>query len=234
MVVNMDSSRYLSDGEIHYLWHFMQGTIMDPFVRNELWKSWGFCQRHTTAWLIVESAFFNWYLHGPSILLSDLIERAKSCFNRYKIPIIVAINLKNKKPCHMCDLGYTLDSIDTYANEAILSRGRNTKNILDFADENSVYWRKFVCPQCTDNQISDGILCRPHLIQELLNNNYSSFLAAKDFLSYLATQINTYSRSFRWEHHGTETKACKAALVTAAGWLNGWKELLNFINNKEK
>ena len=132
----------------------------------------------------------------------------------------------------MCDMGYTLNSSGRYAMVEVLTRGRNTQHILDFAGETVVYWRKFVCPQCTGNQDMEGILCRPHLLQELFHNKYSSFLEEKDFLSYLTAQVEFFSRSFRWEYHGTETAECKAALITAAGWLNGWTELVNFIDNR--
>lgn len=38
----------LSGGEIHYLWWFIQGSIMNPDTRYKLRDSWGLCERH--AW----------------------------------------------------------------------------------------------------------------------------------------------------------------------------------------
>jgi hypothetical protein len=223
-----DSNKYLADGEINYLWYFIQGSIMDPFVRWELRKSWGFCQRHTIAWLIVEAAYHSSYLHGSSILLSDLIERAQKCFPKYKLPITVEMRLKNKKPCHMCGLGYTLDSKGSYAREETLVKGRDMNQILQFANETEMYWSKFICPLCAGMQYKDGILCRNHFLQALRNNNYSSINMEADFLRYLSGQIHYFSRSFRWECRGTETTECKAALITSAGWLNGWTEFIKF------
>jgi hypothetical protein len=207
---------------------------MDPFVRHELRNSWGFCQRHTVAWLIVESAFYHDYLHGPSILMSDLIERAKHCFPKHRmplVPLLVAMNLRNKKPCHMCSMGYTLNSTGGFADREILARGRNTQYIIDFASETAIYWRQFVCPVCANTFNKEGILCRPHLLREFSHNNYSYFITERDFISYLSGQIEFFSRSFRWEYHGTATAECKSALITAAGWLNGWTELINFVNS---
>ena len=38
----------LSVGEIHYLYWYIQGSIMFPEIRRDLRKAWGFCERH--AW----------------------------------------------------------------------------------------------------------------------------------------------------------------------------------------
>jgi len=58
----------LSDGEIHYLWWYMQGSIMDPGVRQRLRRAWGMCGRHAWGALAVETAFRPGFLHGPALL----------------------------------------------------------------------------------------------------------------------------------------------------------------------
>ncbi len=47
----------LSSGEVHFLWWFIQGSIMDIDVFWRLRRAWGLCERRTTAWLVVEAAF---------------------------------------------------------------------------------------------------------------------------------------------------------------------------------
>src|SRR6266496_3870675 len=37
----------LSDGELNFLWWFIQGSIMNPETRFRLHRRWGMCQRHS-------------------------------------------------------------------------------------------------------------------------------------------------------------------------------------------
>jgi hypothetical protein len=224
-----DDNGYLSNGEVHYLWYFMQGSIMDPYVRRQLRNSWGFCQRHMAGWLIIESAFHNNYLHGPSILLDDLIGRAQNCLSRYQVPMVAAVRLRNKKPCLMCSLGYNEKSTG-YANADVMRRGLDMSYLRQFAHETGKYWRKFVCPQCVGDPKNEGTLCRTHLIQELSHNKYSSINKQETSINYLYEQLTFFSRSFRWEYRGTATTECKASLISAAGWLSGWTEFINLID----
>lgn len=62
----------LSPGEVHFLWWFMQGSIMDPEMRRHLRLAWGMCDRHGVGALGAEAAFRHGYLHGPAILYAPL------------------------------------------------------------------------------------------------------------------------------------------------------------------
>jgi len=44
----------LSDGEVHYLWWYIQGSIMEPHVRWRLRHAWGMCGRHAWGALLAE------------------------------------------------------------------------------------------------------------------------------------------------------------------------------------
>lgn len=228
IIPDHDIRGYLTNGEVHYLWYFMQGSIMDPYVRRHLRNSWGFCQRHMAGWLLVESAFHHNYFHGPSILLADLIGRAQNCFSRYQVPLVAAVRLRNKKPCFMCYLGFNAERKGS-ANADIMRQGNDVSYLRQFAHETEMYWRKSVCPRCVNNAGSEGLLCRTHLIQELSHNKYSSIKNAATYIDYLYEQITFFSHSFRWEHRGSATTECKASLISVAGWLGGWAELINLI-----
>ena len=223
-----DPHGYLSGGEAHYLWYFMQGSIMDPGVRQNLRDSWGLCQRHITCWLLIESAFRHDYLHGPSILMEDLICRAQNCFSPYKIPMIIALRLRNNKPCLMCSLGYNAAS-KGYLMTEMLERSRDSSYFVRFIGETELYWRQFICPRCFGDVNKGGMLCRTHLIQELYGNKYSWITEQEPFINYICRQLILYARSFRWECRGTETVEAKASLISAAGWLSGWTELINLF-----
>lgn len=70
----------LSDGELHYVWWFIQGSIMEADVRWRLRRAWGMCQRHAWGALAAEAAFRDNYFHGPAILYEDILERALRAF----------------------------------------------------------------------------------------------------------------------------------------------------------
>lgn len=84
----------LTDGEIHYLYWFMQGGIMNVDTRWALRRAWGFCARHAWAALAVEMAFRSDYLLGPAILWVDLLERC-----------LIAWRLRPTGSCTICNMG---------------------------------------------------------------------------------------------------------------------------------
>ncbi|OGO42193.1 MAG: hypothetical protein A2Z04_06485 [Chloroflexi bacterium RBG_16_57_9] len=102
-----------SDGEIHFLWHFIQGSIMIPSTRWSLRRNWGMCDRHSFGFIAVEAAYRRGYLHGQAVLYKDLMERAAAAF---KAPaplqaVNVALKLRETEPCLMCKLGYVWSSV---------------------------------------------------------------------------------------------------------------------------
>lgn len=46
----------LSPGEIHFLWWFIQGNIMNPSPQVRLRKNWGVCERRAWGWMAVNAA----------------------------------------------------------------------------------------------------------------------------------------------------------------------------------
>src|SRR6266699_1062624 len=66
----------ITDGEINFLWSFIQGSIMLPETRKALLRGFGFCDRHAWVHLSFEMSFRKQYLLGPVILYRALIEKA--------------------------------------------------------------------------------------------------------------------------------------------------------------
>jgi hypothetical protein len=220
----------LSDGEIHYLWHFIQGSIMNPGVRHRLKRGWGFCQRHAWGNLVVESAFRQEFFHGPAILYEDIMGLAQEHLKTdlwHKTAL--RLNLKMKGPCLMCDMGYGPQSVG-HPMEEVLKQGRNVSNFQNFAYGTQRYWGKYVCRICLGDQ-TDGHLCRPHLLSKLSQGQIKDIEieAERYFVHYLSEQLRIYARSFRWERRGTETVENKASLIGAVGWCSGWNELFKII-----
>ena len=71
-----DVLRY-SDAEVHFVWHFIQGSVMYTETRWRLRRHWGLCERHSFALLAIELAFRPTYLLDQAILYSNLMRRAQ-------------------------------------------------------------------------------------------------------------------------------------------------------------
>lgn len=221
----------LSGGEIHYLWWFIQGSIMFPHTRFQLRKAWGFCERHAWGAILVEASFRHGYMHGPAILYEDLLGPAVQAAN-LQGPLKnlrLLKNLRNKGPCIMCEMNLGPETRGA-ASADIVERGRDLKELRVFAQRTKTYWEKTICGRCLGN--GSWLRCRRHLIEDASKGAMGSLLPHHDLLDYILQQITLYSRSFRWEFHGTDTEENKAALVSAVGWCSGWQPLLAILGMK--
>ncbi len=222
----------LSCSEIHYLWWFIQGSIMVPPTRYQLRKAWGFCERHAWGAILSEASFRHGYMHGPAILYEDLLEPAVRTL-RLQGPLKnlrLLKNLRDKGPCLMCEMDLGPETKDA-ANPGIVERGRDPGQLQIFARSTEPYWRKAVCGRCLGN--GSWPRCRRHLLEDTRRGNVGSLLPHQDLLNDIFRQITLYSRSFRWDFQGTETEEGKAALISAVGWCSGWQPLLSILGMKK-
>ena len=221
----------LSGGEIHYLWWFIQGSIMAPSVRHRLRKAWGFCERHAWAAILVEASFRQGYMHGPAILYEDLLQPALPALG-LKGPLKnwrLIVNLNEKGPCMMCDMNLGPETKGA-ANEALIVRGRNATELRRFAESTRAYWERTICGRCLGN--GSWPRCRRHLIQDALEGSVENLSRHRALISDLTKHITLYSRSFRWGFQGTEKEENKAALISAVGWCSGWQPFLTTLGMK--
>src|SRR5208337_4046275 len=102
----------LSPGEIHFLWWFIQGSIMFPSTRDQLRRAWGMCERHAWGFISIDAAFRGGYLHGPAVLYEDLMGRAFTAMdvNALMSPGRMLRKLREKEPCIMCEGRYGPDT----------------------------------------------------------------------------------------------------------------------------
>jgi len=220
----------LSSGEVNFLWWFMQGSIMEPDVRWSLRRSWGFCDRHTLAWLNVEAAFRHGYLHGPAVLYGDLMERAQAAFELAG-PLVerrLAHHLRTRGTCNMCTLGLGPDSQGFTVGDR-LQVGRDISQLRDFMDETRAFWRDTVCGACERN--SSPIRCRAHLCAAIERGAAHWLDANRSQVLWIARHIRRYGESFVWEKRGSDTAQDRAALISAAGWCGGWRGLLSLYKD---
>jgi hypothetical protein len=218
----------LSDGEIYFLWWFIQGSIMSPMTRERLWNGWGMCERHAWAFIVVETAFRGDYLMGPAILYEDLMHRASFKFSNRGLlkPWRVQKGLNERGPCMMCEMKYGPNSRSA-AGPELLEKGRDLYEIQTFAKKTYRYWGKTVCGRCAGN--SSIHRCRHHLIESISKGRINDLSLHEKLVNHIARHIKTYMLSFRWENRGMETVEDMAALISAVGWCSGWKPLFSIM-----
>jgi hypothetical protein len=219
----------LSDGELHYVWWYIQGSIMEPDVRWRLRRSWGMCQRHAWGALAAEAGFRHNHFHGPAILYEDLLERALRAFDLGgPWPVLrVARRLRSAGPCMMCEMGFDRSSRGVVKTE-VVERGRDYAQIRDFADRTREHWQPTVCGRCSRG--SSLSRCRPHFVEEAADGTVGDLDARRSEVAAILEHLTLFSRSFRWEERDTETDRDRAALLSAVGWCGGWEAGLALIS----
>ena len=221
---------HFSDGEVHFLWYFIQGSIMVPETRWHLRFNWGMCDRHSFAFAAVEAAFRHGFLFGQSVLYHDLMERAAAVFQT-PVPLpgfAVAFQLREKEPCFMCKMGYALKSQISVPFDC-LNEGRNLEPIRAFARKTEPYWRKYVCGTCAGNDAA--VRCRKHLQDDLIAGT-TDLTSQRALVLNLYEHIKRYARSFHWEYKKTDTIEDQASLIGSIGWLTGWRPWLVLTDEK--
>ena len=215
----------LSDGEIHFLYWFIQGSIMVPETRWRLRKAWGMCERHAWGAVAAEASYRHGFLHGPALLYEDIMARALPPFQAagpLKGPRI-AWGLRHRGPCMMCEMGYGPSSPAT-ASADLLRGGRDLSYLLAFGKETMPFWSKAVCGRCLGD--GSGPRCRRHLLEEALDGACGDLAAQRALVEYIARHVSAFARSFVWGKHHLRTEEGRAALISAAGWCSGWQTFI--------
>lgn len=219
----------LSDGEIHFLWWFIQGSIMTPSTRQRLRQAWGMCERHAWGYLVVDAAFRHGYLHGPVVLYEDLMQRALATLampGPARARRVIK-GLRGKGPCLICDIGYGPESAAQVKEERLI-KGRDLSELRGFARRTEPHWRHDVCGRCLGDYGSAS-RCRSHLIEDWEAGARPDLFAYLVEVKEMASRLTKYSRSFVFEKRGTATDEDRSALISAVGWCSGWRTLMNIL-----
>ena len=217
-----------SGGEIHYLYWYMQGSIMVPSVRDQLRRAWGFCERHAWAAIYVEASFRHGYFHGPAILYRDLLSRALPAF-RFRGPgkeLRLGRHLREKGACIMCEMRLGPKTAGM-ANPEIVERGQDPTELKRFARKTQPHWQRTICGRCAGTSALER--CRPHLLEDLGRATALDLRFHRSFLESIFHHLRIYERSFRYEFQDTETDEDTAALISAVGWCSGWRPFLTLM-----
>ncbi len=212
----------LSDAEVHFLWWFIQGSIINPETRERLHRAWGMCARHAIGLLQVEAAFRHGWVHASTLLYLDLLERALQALTARGLRANGRIRnrLRATGPCLMCELRARGGGA---ASEELLDRGRDSAELLGLAAHTRPFWLPYACRECVTG--ARGPLCRLHLVGHSSDVFERELHRERSDLGGVMRHLIRYARSFRWEERDSETEGDRAALMTAVGWCSGWSEL---------
>jgi hypothetical protein len=219
----------LSPGEIHFIWWFIQGSIMSPSTRERLRKAWGMCERHAWGWMQVEAAFRSGYMHGPAILYEDVMERASAACEMHG-PMQhgrLRWRLREKGSCLMCEEGYGPKSRG-FVSSRVVRQGRDFSALQSLARRTQPFWKNAVCGICSGK--NSQARCRRHLIEHPLRGPIHDMSSAWDLVPQISRHLVRYARSFQFEFRGAHTLDDEAALISAVGWCSGWKPLLSIVD----
>jgi hypothetical protein len=213
----------LSEGEIHYLWWFIQGSIMEPGIRRRLRQAWG----------VLRAARLGGARGGGGVPapLPPRVGRAVRGFDGAGLPRIrpgprSLRDVSQAGPPHdgpVLDVRKRVRTTGSGrgARSALRGRtGRDAGSFLAFAGVTRPYWRATVCGSCAGDQSAPR--CRPHLVEHAAHGDRMTVGMHAELAKYILGHLKAYARSSRWECRDTETDEDRAALISAVGWCSGW------------
>jgi hypothetical protein len=214
-----------TDGEINFLWSFIQGSIMIPETWNALLRSYGFCERHAWIHISIELAFRDEYLLGPMILYAELIEKALHAIDTPRPKL--EVELRADGPCFICAMNLQ-DAFAGASPQARLDRARDASNLRDFASRLAPMWRSRICPECS-GKTEAPMLCRRHLLAAAKAHAPTNLRAQRSVLRDLSERATRYQKSFVVGGPKVNEQD-RAALIAAIGWCSGWRPLLTLLS----
>jgi hypothetical protein len=218
----------VTDGEINFLWSFIQGSIMNPETWSALLRSYGFCERHAWIHISVEMAFRDQYLLGPTILYGGLIDKSLRAVNapRPGGSLSVMRRLRAAGRCFLCAMNVKNASAGA-CPQARLQQGRDCGQLRKFASKLQPIWRSSLCAECSGHE-SDGMSinrCRQHLLAAMKARTRIDIVALTKMLQDLSDRVARYQGSFLAGGPKANDQD-RAALIAAIGWCSGWRPLL--------
>ncbi len=217
-----------SAGEVHQYYWFTRGGVMNSETRLALRRSRGFCERHAWGAFAAEMVFNGEYLLGSAVLYEDLIGRCLAAFmdrGPWRAARLTR-QLRPKGPCLMCHVrAYRAGT--SSAGARLVEQGRSTDRLLSYAREHQWLWECHVCSACSG--ASSDALCRRHLTQNMGTIPVDSLKHHRDVLQSIHGGVAAFGRSFVWENRGTATPRDRADLLSAIGWISGWRPLLMLL-----
>jgi hypothetical protein len=206
----------LTLAETKYFWSwFIFGSIMTVETRHHLWRSWGFCTRHTWAHAAVECEVWGGRPFGTAILYEDLIDRAAAAA---KTSLLFGgashRRLRAKASCLACDYMAIAHNFDDQFQADRCARINRRARIGTLLLEAEPLWRGRTCPLCLGGC---GIVCRGHILAGAAKPGRD----LSDKLRELKHRLSLYVKSMTWQGPKA-TEQAKVSWIEALGWFAGW------------
>jgi hypothetical protein len=202
--------------EVRQMHSFLDGSIMSPFVRHHLWRSWGFCPRHTWAFGVCDIEIRSTNPVSVGILYEDLTGRAARLLSSRRPAAWLLRQLQTQDVCFTCDYLELARSgrFEPYVVKLHRRANRRERTLRQLAESRPV-WESRTCPLCFGG---DGPACRPHL----LSGAAQLERPLADYLAGLTSRLETMTTSFTWRGPAATPEEA-AAWVEALGWFGGWE-----------
>lgn len=212
----LDGDPDVSVVEAKELYCFLDGSIQNPHVRHQLWRSWGHCPRHAWAFAAANCEL-RLRPFQTGILYEDLTGRAAHLLSRPLLPKAVARHLlRPRGSCFTCDYVSLATPDPEYL--AIAERVNRRRVISEWLAELRPWWEPRSCPVCLGGS---GLVCRPHL---LAGRPFDLGRTAAG-LAALEARLGVLVRSMTW-NGPTATSEDRSSVVEALGWFAGWPPAL--------
>jgi hypothetical protein len=210
----------LTLAEVKHLWSFLDGSIMNVDTRHHLWRSWGFCPRHTWCSAVADCAY-RLCPRSTVVLYEDLTQRAAATLGRPAIRTATRLNrIRPRDTCFTCDYVAYASGDPTYSRRQQRVNRRQKFNEL-LLEAEPVWWARS-CPICLGG---DGPICRLHLLDAGAHTPASVAEALDDAarqLDDIARRLAVFGKSMTW--HGPVADARqRASWIEALGWFAGWQ-----------
>jgi hypothetical protein len=202
--------------EIRQMHSFLDGSIMNPLVRHHLWRSWGFCPRHTWAFGSCDIEIRSTKPFSVGILYEDITGRAAQMLASRRPTGWLLRQLRSQDTCFSCDYLEIArgTSFESYVVSLHNRANRRERTLRQLAESRPV-WETRTCPVCFGG---DGPPCRPHLLAGAAHPDR----AVADYLRDLTRRVETMTKSFTWRGP-VATPEEQASWVEALAWFGGWE-----------
>jgi hypothetical protein len=210
--------------EVKQLWWFFDGSIRVVEVRHHLWRSWGFCPRHTWAYVTTEIQLRADRPFQTS-MYEDLSARAARAASRaFASPQALRRRLKARASCFTCDYAARARDIDPrfVENQRAVNRLDRLHRHLETTRD---VWEPKTCPACLGG---DGLVCRPHILHGV---DPPQGLGAE--LSDIAERLRVFSRTLTWRGPNVGPTE-RVSWVESLGWFGGWDFVRRALRRRQR
>jgi hypothetical protein len=206
----------LSLPEVRQMHSFLDGSIMSPFVRHHLWRSWGFCPRHTWAFGSCDIEIRSAKPFSVGVLYEDLTARAARLLDSRRPASRSLRRLRSHDTCFTCDY-LTIARSGTFEPYVVSLRARANRRERTRRQlaESRPAWESRICPVCFGGE---GPPCLPHLLAGAARPDR----AVAGYLADLTRRLAVLTKSFTWRGP-VATREERGAWVEALAWFGGWE-----------